>query len=344
MSSAQYTTAVYSAPYNQKMRIVVISPSSLTTPPEMYGGIERQAWLIVKGLSFLGHHVDLIAKEGSQTPPNGDLYTYSGDHDLMNAVNRAMRHGVHCFIDETHDKVLSVHEPSLPQITRYEVMSLMGNPSCPVLTSAGQRDAKFGGVDWPIINQSIDVGELPLYVGPRDNYLLYLGQKITEKRIDWACEAAAKTGTPLFIHGPGWGQPECHNLIHGYELLYPELIHNEGEIGGEEKLHKLQHAKALIHLPGALDWCEAGGIVVLEALAVGTPCIVSNNGCLPEYVKHGANGYVVNSIEEAISAIHAIDLIDPVVCATSATKFDYRLQAGQYEDLCRRAARGEQWR
>ncbi len=326
------------------MNIVVISTPSLQTPPEAYGGIERQAWLIVQGLSLLGHRVHLIAKEGSHTPANGKLYTYSSDHDLLDAVHKAMNEAVDCFIDETHDKILSVREPDLPQLTRYEVMSLMGNPKCPVLISEGQRDAKFKGVDWPIVYQSIDFAQLPLYIGQRDDYLLYMGQKITEKRIDWVCEVAAKSELPLFIHGPGWGQPECHALIRGYELLYPEFIHNEGEIGGEEKIYKLQRAKALIHLPGALDWCEAGGIVVLEALACGTPCIVSRNGCLPEYIQHGTNGYVVDSIAEAIDAVRAIDRIDPIVCSASVEKFNYRSQAKRYEELCRRVAHGERWR
>jgi glycosyltransferase involved in cell wall biosynthesis len=288
--------------------------------------------------------VHLIAKEGSYTPPNGNLYTYEGERGLINAIAKSTEEAIDCFIDETHDKIMSYRFPDLPQITRYEVMSLMGNPKCPVLISKGQRDAKFGGVSWPILYQSIDLDQLPVYTGKRDDYLLYLGQKITEKRLDWACEAAAKTNTPFYIHGPGWGQPECHNLIRGYEMLYPELIHNEGEVGGEEKIYKLQHAKAMIYLPGALDWCEAGGIAVLEALAAGTPCIVSRNGCLPEYVQHGANGYVVDSIEEAIDAIHRLDCIDPVVCAASVQGFNYRSQAKQYEDLCRRAAHGERWR
>jgi glycosyltransferase involved in cell wall biosynthesis len=292
----------------------------------------------------LGHRVSLIAGEGSAAPPNGRLYTYRGKDQLLRAILRAAQEPVTCFIDETHDKLMSVYYPDMPQMTRYEVMSLMGNPKCPVLISRGQRDTKFDGRPWPIIYQSIDFSELPLYRGPRDNYLLYLGQKITEKRIDWACETACRTETPLFIHGPGWGQQECHALIRGYEILYPELIHNEGEIGGADKLLKLQRAKALVHLPGALDWCEAGGIVVLEALAVGTPCIVSDNGCLPEYIESGVNGYVVHSIAEAVDAVNKIGRIDPVACSASVARFNYREQAKRYEDLCRRVARGETWR
>jgi glycosyltransferase involved in cell wall biosynthesis len=341
----QYTTVV---PRTDRMNIVVISPASLCTPPceDGYGGIERQAWLICEGLVRLGHRVTLIAKEGSKRPLRGELITYDGDEDLLNAVDKARTFttAIDCWIDETHNKILSILMPNLPQITRYEVMSLMGNPKCPVLISGGQRDAKFDGKDWPIIYQSVNLDELPFYEGPRRDYLLYMGQKITEKRIDWACEAAAKTGTPLYIHGPGWGQPECHNLIRGYTMLYPELIHNEVEIGGAEKINKLQHAKALIHLPGALNWCEAGGIVVLEALAVGTPCIVSDNGCLPEYIQDGVNGFVVKSIGEAADAIRKIDRIDPSNCTRSVEKYHYIHQAAQYDDLCRRAARGETWR
>ena len=69
-----------------RSKICVISTASLQTPPTAYGGIELQAWLTVKGLSCLGHTVHLIAKEGSQIPPNGILQTYSGDKDLLSAV------------------------------------------------------------------------------------------------------------------------------------------------------------------------------------------------------------------------------------------------------------------
>jgi glycosyltransferase involved in cell wall biosynthesis len=327
------------------MNICVISTSALLTPPTAYGGIEKIAWLTVAGMSLLGHTVHLIAKRGSKTPPNGSLFEIDNDHQVIEICDHlSEKYDTMIFIDESHDKLLSIIRPDYLQISRYQVMSLTGNPRCPVLISKGQRDAKFGGADWPIIYQSIDFDQLPLFPGKREDYLLYLGQKITEKRIDWACEVAAKTKCPLYIHGPGWGQPECHNLIRGYEILYPEYIYNEGEVGGEEKIYKLQHAKALIHLPGALNWCEAGGIAVLEALAVGTPCIVSRNGCLPEYVQNGANGFVVDSIEEAIDAVHYIDNINPIVCAASVEQFNYRSQAKHYEDLCRKAARGERWR
>jgi glycosyltransferase involved in cell wall biosynthesis len=328
-----------------KMNLVVISTDALLTPPTAYGGIELQAWLGVKGLSERGHRVHLIAKEGSQVPPNGNLYPYEGNRQLAKAVEDILKtETIDCWIDETHGKILTEMMPELPQLTRYEVMSLMGDPRCPVLISEGQRREKFNNEPWPIIPQAIDLGALPYYVGPRENYLLYAGQKITEKRIEWACEAAIGANIPLYIHGPGWGQKECHDRIAAYALRYPDLIHNEGEIGGKEKLSKLQRAKALIHLPGANGWSEAGGIVVLEALATGTPCIVSGNGCLDQYVQNGLNGFVINSVEEAIDAIRKIDSIDPERCTVGVEEYDYRIVAHHYEALCRRIARGEQWR
>jgi glycosyltransferase involved in cell wall biosynthesis len=340
----QYTTVARSQPYKRKeyMNIVVISTDSLLTPPTAYGGIELQAWLIVKGLSGRGHHVHLIAKEGSSAPPNGNLYPYAGNHELAQAIDMiSSERSIDCWIDETHDKLLTKWHPELPQITRYEVMSLMGDPRCPVLISKGQRDEKFGGADWPIVYQSIDLDVLPLYGGERDNYLLYMGQKIPEKRVGWACEVAVRSNIPLYIHGPGWN---VDPVIEEYAVKYPALIHNEGEVGGWEKVQKLQGAKALLHFPGARGWCEAGGIVVLEALAVGTLCLVSRNGCLLEYIQPGANGYVVDSIEEAVDALSRIDRIRPEDCRKSVERFDYRKNAVEIEALCQRVARGERWR
>lgn len=323
------------------MKICVISTNALKTPPDAYGGIELQAWLTVMGLSSLGHTVHLIAKEGSETPPRGALFIYGSDNDLWKVVSHVdWTQRPDCWIDETHNKILTGMHPEFPQLSRYEIMSLMGNPHCPVLISEGQRHEKFNDASWPIIPQSIDLDVLPLYTGQRENYLLYLGQKIREKRVGWACEIAVRTNTPLYIHGPGWSiDPE----IEEYARKYPDLIHNEGEVGGAEKLEKLQHAKALLHFPGAMGWSEAGGIVVLEALAVGTPCVVSRNGCLPEYMGQ-QNGFVADSVEEAIDAIQKVDSIHPEDCRKSVEKHDFRIVAHQYEEVCQRIILGERWR
>jgi len=326
-----------------KMKICVISTSALCTPPtdDGYAGIERMAWLAVRGLSELGHTVHLIAKTGSGTPPNGKLFEIEDDKRALSIADMLSREfGVEAYLDESHDKLLSIYRPEYKQLSRYEVMSATGNPRCPVLISEGQRREKFNDAPWPIIPQSIDLESLPLYEGERDEYALCLTQKIREKRVPWACEVAVRTNTPLYIHGPGWSvDPE----IERYSDSRPDLIHNEGEVGGAEKLQKLQHAKALIHLPGALGWSEAGGIVVLEALATGTPVIVSRNGALPSYVVQEKNGFIVDSVEEAVDALGKIETIRPEDCRKSVERFDYRRNALLCEALLKRVIAGEQW-
>lgn len=326
------------------MKICVISTASLKTPPDAYGGMEKAAYLLTRGLEFLGNEVHLIAKEGSYKPAGG--FSAIGDEkDIPGVVERKKQlSSIECYIDVTHDKVLGVARPDLNIIHNYQVMSLMGTGKNPVFISYGQWTGKFPEVkNAHVIYQPLDLYEMQLYDGERDNYLLYMGQKITEKRIEWACEVALKTNTPLKCFTPGWGDKAYHDLLGYYASMHPDLISFQPDIGGLKKVETIQHAKALIHPVGAKGWVEAGGIIAIEALACGTPAIVSRNGALPEYVQSGANGFVCDSIDEMVSAVGAIDSINPVACRSSVVQLDFHRIAYQWYVLCKKVAAGESW-
>ena len=330
------------------MNIVLISTSALRTPPEgdRYGGMEREAWWLADGLGKRGHTVTLVAHPNSQKPYGGNLVNWTDErqiHLVVDAINEIGPQDV--WIDMSHDHLLSVYRPDLPQVNYFSIMSLTGKGINPVFISHGQKVTKFPSVDGKVIYYGLPLDEYPLYEGKRENYIIYLGQKIPEKRLEWACKVSINTRTPLHIYGPGWGPAEYHDRLRAYAEAHPKLICIWGEIGGWDKIDRLQHAKALIHPVGALDWCEAGAICVLEALAVGTPCIVSRNGCLPEYIEDSPRrvGFVCDNIIEMCGAVALVEDINPEDCRIRAMDFTVNRMVTEWESLARQVADGLYW-
>ena len=342
------------------MKLLVISPPALGTPPpnKGYSGIERAAAWLVKGLTELGHEVDLMARSDSMVPERGTLFGIKDEKEIPELVKRLDVSGIKysAVLDWTHDKHLSMCGRDYPLINTFSVMAITGSGLNPVCISHGQaKGPNFRDHETKVIHYGLDLSEYPLYTGPRDDYLLYLGQLIDGKRIEWACEVALKTGRPLRIHGPGWGRKEYHDMLRDYEAKSNGLIRILGEIGGQEKIETLQKAFALIHPVGGMDtgggqWVEAGAIVCLESLAVGTPVLTSRNGCLPEYLDVSIDGFrvgfAVDSLQEMIEAVTsgAIEtLCDSERCRRRAEYFTYSRMAREYADLARLVSGGLLW-
>ena len=334
------------------MNICVISPPSLRTKPEDYGGMEFMAGNLAIGLSRLGHTIVLLARGDSMDlgSPHQTI-GYEEERELPSVIKTGLKNGqgieqwASVFLDFSHDKVLSSERLDLPIINNHQVMSLMGSGVNPVFISQGQKDEKFPGVEGPVIHYGLDLDEYPFYDGSRDDYLLYMGQIIPEKRIQTAIEAAVRAGIRIRVCGPWWGPEEYSQKLREMEERNPELISLENSIGGSEKIEALQKARALIHLPGDRGWCEAGAIVVLEALATGTPVICTPNGCLVEYLQvPEPPGILVGNIDDVVQAVGGVVSIMPRVCRKRVEEhFTQERFAADYEKLAKEVADGLRW-
>jgi glycosyltransferase involved in cell wall biosynthesis len=167
-------------------------------------------------------------------------------------------------------------------------------------------------------------------------YLVYLGRMSREKRVDRAIEIARRAGLPLRIAAKIYPEEQRYfdeTLAPLIESAKP-LVEFIGEIDDRGRDELLGHASAFLF---PIIWPEPFGLVMIEAFACGTPVIAWRRGSVPEIVEHGVTGYIVDSIETAVDAVHRIDRLSRVACRRAfEERFDARRMAADYVDVYRR--------
>ena len=172
----------------------------------------------------------------------------------------------------------------------------------------------------------------------RGNYLAFLGRISPEKRLDRAIAIALRTGMKLKVAAKIY--PEERGYFR--ETIEPLLRKSRswvefiGEVGGKEKDEFLGNAHALLF---PIDWPEPFGLVMIEALACGTPVIAWRNGSVPEVIDDGVTGFVVDNVDDAVEAVARVETLSRFACRQQfETRFDARRMASGYLDLYRQLA------
>ena len=308
------------------MRIAQIAPLYEAVPPKLYGGTERVVSYLTDELVDLGHDVTLFASGDSHTratlevawPHALRLDTSTRDvlapHMLM---LEKVRQCVHEF------DVLHFHLDYLPfslfsQLDTPFVTTLHGRLDLPELQAVFDTFPKV-----PVISIS-DSQRLPLpqanwldtiYHGLPENlltpqpqkeqkYLAFLGRLCPEKRPDLAVRIAAQSGLPLKIAAKVDKADQEYFNAEVEPLLSQAHVEFLGEISEREKPGFLSGAKALLF---PIDWSEPFGLVMIEAMACGTPVIAFNRGSVPEVIDHGVTGYICEDVDDALGALKKID-------------------------------------
>jgi glycosyltransferase involved in cell wall biosynthesis len=167
-------------------------------------------------------------------------------------------------------------------------------------------------------------------------YLVYLGRMSPEKRVDRAIEVARRSGIPLRIAAKIY--PEERGYFE--ETLAPliqaagSLVEFIGEIGDKERDELLGGALAFLF---PIEWAEPFGLVMIESFACGTPVIAWRRGSVPEIVRSGVTGYVVDGVDEAVECVERVDRLARADCRREfEERFDARRMATDYLDVYRR--------
>ena len=301
------------------MRIAQIAPLIESVPPRLYGGTERIVSYLTEELVRLGHDVTLFASGDSITsarlvpccakalrlsPGVRDTAPYymimldrvrrmAADFDVLH-FHIDMYH-FPIFHDQAKRTLTTLHGrqdlPDLQQIYRaFPEMPLVSisQSQCRPIAGANFAGTVLHGLPTPL--------HTPIY-HPRGGYLAFLGRVSEEKRLDRAIEIARTVGLPLKIAAKIDRNDEAYykeNLAH---LLQSPGVEFIGEIDEHQKTRFLGEASALLF---PIDWPEPFGVVMIEAMACGTPVLAFRNGSVPEVVDEGVTGYAVESVDEAI--------------------------------------------
>ncbi len=314
------------------MRIAQIAPLYESVPPRFYGGTERVVSYLTEELVRQGHDVTLYASGDSRTSAR-----------LRPICKRALRlEGGHC-TDPLACHVLLV-EIAVREALQYDVVhfhldylqfSLLRNTGIPALTTIHSRldvphlfplfrefddvslisisDAQREPMPWASWLETIHHGLPESLLAPcykPGDYVAFLGRISPEKRVDRAVEIARCAGVPLRVAA----KVDPTNLDYFEKvrsLLEAPHVNYLGEIGEQQKAAFLGRARALLF---PIDWPEPFGLVMIEALACGTPVIAFRRGSVEEIIEDGVTGFIVDSIEDAVEAVGRIDLLDREDC------------------------------
>jgi glycosyltransferase involved in cell wall biosynthesis len=331
------------------MRIAQVAPLYESVPPAQYGGTERVVSWITEELVAAGHDVTLFASGGSRTKARfvpctkRSLRTDLTCRDFLAhhikliervAADASKFDMIHFHVDYLHFPVS--RRDKLPQMT-----TLHGRLDIPDLVPVYQEFA-----DMPVVSISQTQREpLPwvnwvgnVYHGLPEKhyslnhnpgrYLAFLGRISPEKRPDRAIEIATKSGIPLKIAAKVDRADQEYFETTIKPLLNNPLVEFIGEIREREKQAFLGNAIACM-MP--IDWPEPFGLNMIESMACGTPTVAFRHGSVPEIISDGVNGFIVDSVDEAVDALGRISTIDRAGCrAAFEQRFTSARMAADY--------------
>lgn len=311
------------------MKIAQVAPLIESVPPKLYGGTERVVSYLTEELVTQGHDVTLFASGDSITsaklvpcceqslrsnPAVRDPIPY-----YMMMVDKIRRMAstfdvIHFHIDQfqfpvfrtiAHKTLTTLHgRQDLPDLQLlYRAFSEMSLVSI----SDAQREpvpyAKFAGTVYHGLPNDL---HRPIF-NPRGGYLAFLGRISPEKRLDRAIEIARAAGFPLKIAAKIDAVDVQYFEAKIKPLLQDDDVHFIGEINDREKAKFLGEASALLF---PIDWPEPFGMVMIEAMACGTPVLAFDHGSVREVIDEGITGFIVDSIESAVAALPSILALD----------------------------------
>jgi glycosyltransferase involved in cell wall biosynthesis len=307
-----------SLPGETKVKIAQIAPLAESVPPRMYGGTERIVSYLTEELVRLGHEVTLFASGDSVTSANlvscakkalrldtaiKDIVPY-----YMLMLDRVRQNADE--FDILHFHIDHFHVPTFRSLAAKTVTTLHGRQDLP-----DNRPLYCGFDDFPLVSISNDQRRpIPqanfaatVYHGlpksllrptfePQGGYLAFLGRIAPEKRPDRAIAMARQAGIPLKIAAKVDKVDEAYFRESIQPLLNHQGVEFIGEINEQDKSKFLGEANGLLF---PIDWPEPFGLVMIEAMACGTPVLAFNKGSVTEIVEPGITGFLVDSVEEA---------------------------------------------
>ncbi len=341
------------------MKIAQIAPLYEAVPPKLYGGTERVVAHLCDALVDQGHDVVLFSSADARTkatlapvrdqairldpaPLKSDLASHLF---MLDEVRRRASE-----FDVLHFHVDMIHFPFFEDIAHRTLTTLHGRLDIkdlapvyerwnqyPMVSISDDQRRSLPNANWAGTVHHGMQSEIYRFSANSGGYLAFLGRISPEKRPDRAIAIAKRLGLKLKIAA----KVDSADAAYFHEKIEPllddPLIEFVGEIGDSQKSAFLGGAEALLF---PIDWPEPFGLVMIEAMACGTPVVAWRCGSTPEVIEPGVTGFLVNSDEEADKAVMMARQLDR---AAVRRRFELRYSAGamarRYVDLYERLAR-----
>ncbi len=343
------------------MRIAQVAPLFESVPPKLYGGTERVVSYLTEALVDQGHEVTLFATGDSATRArlvagwprglrlDGRSHEHEAPHQQQLAEVLRLREQfdvIHFHTDFRPAELIRRYR--IPAVTTLHgrldlpevITALRDHPELPLVSISNAQRAPVTAANWLA---TVPHG-LPqrLFQGQagRGQYLAFLGRISPEKRCDRAIEIAKRLNLPLRIGAKVDPADQAYYTERIEPLMAHPLVKFVGEIADREKNEFLGQALALLF---PIDWPEPFGLVMIEAMACGTPVVAFRHGSVPEVLEDGVTGFIVDNMDEAVAATARCAQLDR---RRIRARFEQRFSAGRmaqdyrrvYEQVMRRAA------
>ncbi|HEY1928367.1 MAG TPA: glycosyltransferase family 4 protein [Caulobacteraceae bacterium] len=337
------------------MKIAQVSPLYEAVPPKLYGGTERVVAHLTDALVDLGHEVTLFASAEARTkarlmpvrdqairldpaPLKSDLAAHLV---MLDEVRRRQDE-----FDIIHFHTDMIHFPMFEHAASRTVTTLHGRLDIKDLSEVYDRWSDYPLVSisaaqrvfLPVANWIGTVhhgmpADLYRFSSRPEGYLAFLGRISPEKGPDRAIAIAKAVGTPLKIAAKVDAADRTYFETQIRPLLDHPLIEYIGEIGDRDKPEFLGGAEALLF---PIEWPEPFGLVMIEAMACGTPVVAYNHGSAPEVIDEGVSGLTVEGEAEAIQAVARVREFDRrEVRLSFERRFSAEVMARAYLDIYR---------
>lgn len=333
------------------MRIAQISPLYESVPPRLYGGTERVVAHLTDALVAEGHDVTLFASADTRTrarlvpvrdqairldpaPLKSDLAAH------MSMLQQVRERAGEFDILHFHTDLL--HFPMFEHCAGRTVTTLHGRldlkdlpgvygrwPQYPLVSISAHQRRALPHANWVgTVYHGLPSGQYAYSPRGAGGYLAFLGRISPEKRLDRAITIARRAGLPLKIAA----KIDDSDRVYFRDVIQPLLdgpgVEYIGEINDREKSRFLGDALALLF---PVDWPEPFGLVMIESMACGTPVLGWRCGSVPEVLEDGVSGRIVDSMQDAVSAVGELVGFDRArVRAAFEERFTAAVMARQY--------------
>lgn len=311
------------------MRIAQVAPLYEAVPPRLYGGTERVVAHLTDALVALGHDVTLFSSADACTTAKLaivrdqairlDPATLKSDLAAHLAQLAEVRRRAAEF-DVIHFHTDMIHFPLFEDMADRTVTTLHGRldlkdlpevyqrwPQYPLVSISDDQRRPLPFANWAATVQHGMRSELYAFSARPDGYLAFLGRISPEKRPDRAIAIASAAGRMLKMAAKVDQADQLYFDDKIEPLLHNPLVRFIGEIGDDRKSAFLGGASALLF---PIDWPEPFGLVMIEAMACGTPVIAYDCGSVPEIVEDGVTGFIVRDETEALRAVERLPQLD----------------------------------